>query len=314
MKHTDREKEIGARLRGWREERDLSQAGTAHSLGLTRDQIASIELGRVPMRWEIANRFCLKYGVNQRWLATGAEPESPYVNVPSEIFEGTETFSFSSIYDTMFAPYCDAFFKLNLWDVRNKIVRVSYARPLGQSGPGSPEQEGEILGKAIKEAISIVCDSVPASRYGFFYDRVRQACIHFIDEAGPAIQEWRKESGHTVREKVIKAVLEETSMKNSLPIYSDSSTVETAMSKPITSWPELRERLIALTSERGAKAALAREFNVSPQAVGEWVRGKSMPSADATIRLLPWVAAKECEAAGKVKATAKRKPAKTTAR
>ncbi len=86
-----------------------------------------------------------------------------------------------------------------------------------------------------------------------------------------------------------------TETPNNLTSGSASGIVGPAMSKLPKSWPELRERLIALTNERGAKAALAREFAVTNSAVSEWLRGLSMPSADTTLRLLPWVAEAEAK-------------------
>jgi hypothetical protein len=50
----------------------------------------------------------------------------------------------------------------------------------------------------------------------------------------------------------------------------------------------LIERLKKVTAPRGAKAALAREFKVSRQAVNQWLSGESNPSADLAIRLQYW--------------------------
>lgn len=61
-------------------------------------------------------------------------------------------------------------------------------------------------------------------------------------------------------------------------------------------WQELKDRIRAMTRERGARAELARNFNVSPAAVSQWLSGASSPEANTTIQLLKWVAAKESEA------------------
>jgi transcriptional regulator with XRE-family HTH domain len=47
-------------------------------------------------------------------------------------------------------------------------------------------------------------------------------------------------------------------------------------------------RLKKVTAPRGAKAALAREFKVTRQAVNQWLSGESNPSADIAIRLQYW--------------------------
>ena len=54
-------------------------------------------------------------------------------------------------------------------------------------------------------------------------------------------------------------------------------------------WKGLRDRLSCAMSAYGAKSALAREFNVTPASVSEWLSGESSPTAETTLRLLHWV-------------------------
>ncbi len=61
------------------------------------------------------------------------------------------------------------------------------------------------------------------------------------------------------------------------------------------SWVELRRRLRAATAPPGAKAALARQFEVSTAAVSQWLSGANAPAADTTLRLLEWVVAEEAK-------------------
>jgi transcriptional regulator with XRE-family HTH domain len=67
-------------------------------------------------------------------------------------------------------------------------------------------------------------------------------------------------------------------------------------------WNELRVRLAAATEKYGARAALAREFGVTPQAVAEWLSGASAPTAETTLRLLEWVTAEEAQSKQKKRA------------
>lgn len=60
-------------------------------------------------------------------------------------------------------------------------------------------------------------------------------------------------------------------------------------------WTDLRKRLALLTRPRGARAALARLFRVSPQAVNQWLSGDSNPTAETTLRLLQWVEQEEAK-------------------
>jgi transcriptional regulator with XRE-family HTH domain len=54
-------------------------------------------------------------------------------------------------------------------------------------------------------------------------------------------------------------------------------------------WKGLRARLSRAVSAYGAKSSLAREFNVTPASVSEWLSGESSPTAETTLRLLHWV-------------------------
>lgn len=62
-----------------------------------------------------------------------------------------------------------------------------------------------------------------------------------------------------------------------------------------SSWAELREEIQMLTRARGARAALAREFGATRQAVDAWLTGVSAPTADNTLRLLKWVNSAKAE-------------------
>jgi len=65
------ERAIGRRAAAIRRYQGISQARLAERLGLTRAQLASIEIGRVPMRYATASELCEALNINPTWLATG---------------------------------------------------------------------------------------------------------------------------------------------------------------------------------------------------------------------------------------------------
>ncbi|SRR6266542_1885488 len=65
------------------------------------------------------------------------------------------------------------------------------------------------------------------------------------------------------------------------------------MPKRQSTWKDLRRRLRAVTRRYRAQAELARELEVTPQAVAEWLAGASAPTADKTLRILSWVGDEE---------------------
>jgi transcriptional regulator with XRE-family HTH domain len=60
---------VGKRVQQVRQLERLSQKAFANVLGLSRDQLASIETGRVALPFEVGLRICLACDVNPLWLA-----------------------------------------------------------------------------------------------------------------------------------------------------------------------------------------------------------------------------------------------------
>src|ERR1035438_188975 len=64
----DWERSICARVKTVRESINWSQAAFAEQLGITMDQLASIEYGRTPLRFDIAWRLRQAFGISLLWL------------------------------------------------------------------------------------------------------------------------------------------------------------------------------------------------------------------------------------------------------
>src|SRR5580692_8145357 len=70
-KMNPRERAIGARLKAFREGIKYSQASFAEIIGLTRDQLASVEYGRTPLKYSVAWQIRLAFGLSLDWLWGG---------------------------------------------------------------------------------------------------------------------------------------------------------------------------------------------------------------------------------------------------
>ncbi len=70
-KMNTREREIGLRLRAFREGIKYSQASFAEIIGLTRDQLASVEYGRTPLKYSVAWKLRFAFGLSLDWLQGG---------------------------------------------------------------------------------------------------------------------------------------------------------------------------------------------------------------------------------------------------
>jgi len=99
------EKQIGARLRQFRETMLLSQTAFAFKAGLSRENLAKYEFGHVPLPWAAGDALCRAHNINQRWLMIGFRPKRPYLD-PSRQVEGKirPRSRFSDIYGEFLQP------------------------------------------------------------------------------------------------------------------------------------------------------------------------------------------------------------------
>jgi transcriptional regulator with XRE-family HTH domain len=67
----ERERGIGLRLAYLRKLKAVKQSRLAELLGITRDQIANVESGRVPMRAKLGWDICRLFDIDPNWLLTG---------------------------------------------------------------------------------------------------------------------------------------------------------------------------------------------------------------------------------------------------
>lgn len=329
MSPSEREQAIADRVREGREERHLSQVSLAHAIGLTRDQLANIESGRTILRTDVAARYCEFLGVSQRWLATGEGPEFPFLHLPRELPMSTQFTpdgSFSQMYDLLLAPYCDAFFQGGLDAVIRQLKMISFARPVGQKGPGSPEEEGEIFERVVRDLLNQILRLLPPRLYGHLFDALRKTCLEFIQSTGPEITPFLESSGHAASAIASEPILARQSAPGAdaplvvhVPLVPGKYTlkelttiVDSETLPSMMTWPELKADLQRLTDPRGVKATLARYCAVTPQAVAKWLDKESAtePGAETTLKLLEWVRAQKRAAKPQAPVNSKLAPAK----
>ncbi len=115
---------ICRRVREEREGTLLRQREFAHSIGLSRDQLASIEGGRVPVRDETGITLSREFDINPLWLALGGDFEqerwidfpafrSPFPRVPFSEFISAHRDAYERVRDRFFAQEHPAVFMEN---------------------------------------------------------------------------------------------------------------------------------------------------------------------------------------------------------
>jgi transcriptional regulator with XRE-family HTH domain len=257
----DRVQEV-RRLQGW------SQSDFSKAVGITRNQLAGIEYAGNPLRYWLADRICQKFNVCQQWLATGKAPRAGYVDLPEEM--GME---------------------IGL----RELFSAAYARVVGHPVARSI-QETEIFQRSQKTLID--AGRQPDDLFEHYLQSLVQAMFRRVP---PQLQEryFRQlmaTSSAFFRRNVPQVEMPGAADAENKGCTSLSNALKSPQVKDRESrWYSLRSRLGALLSWHGSKSALAREFNVTPASVSEWLSGDSSPEAETTLRLLEWVQAGEAK-------------------
>ena len=83
----------------------LTQLELSTAIGTTRSKLAQYECGQIEITWSLGLAWARRLDCNLRWLATGAEPQRPYIS-PEELGANTSMldefggfYSFSKAYD-----------------------------------------------------------------------------------------------------------------------------------------------------------------------------------------------------------------------
>jgi transcriptional regulator with XRE-family HTH domain len=81
---SDFERRIGNRLAYLRRDRGIKQSLLAEKLGTTRNQLSSIESGRVRLNAELGLKTCMLFDINPMWLITGHEEDGLFPQLEPE--------------------------------------------------------------------------------------------------------------------------------------------------------------------------------------------------------------------------------------
>ncbi len=250
---SDFEREICLRFAQARRFEKLTQAELADRLGVSRHQIANIEACRVPLKFWLGSNFCGELNVNQRWLATGEPPKSPYFQVNPEQIpppRPDDTALFSGVF---LGP---------LRDLINSRARFV-------AGIKRLETAADSLGASYEEAIErllrFVVSKVPDSAH-----------LDYITFLVKGTKEFLSSLQLGAGTKPLTAITEVGKFKT--------------MKSPMAN---LLERLNKATSRPGAKSELAKKFGVPLSNVSQWLSGKREPGGGTTLKLLNWVEQQE---------------------
>jgi transcriptional regulator with XRE-family HTH domain len=105
----------------------------------------------------------------------------------------------------------------------------------------------------------------------------------FFEQTGDGYAEWRADRLAKAKLPTVLSNIRSPEKK----LASDKREIYSRSVPPseIATWEEMRRLLKQALRPRGSKAALARQFGITTQAVSHWLRDKSSPPADIALRL-----------------------------
>lgn len=257
---------IGARLRAFREILQIPRTKFAVSIGCGGERIAAYESGRARLPYWVFRSISKRYDLYPGWLndGIGLPQIKDSFNDSDFIDKIPRHFIFTEVFDKHLAAQIKAHREQRTASVKHGT-------------------------KLILELLHVFTDeTVPKKE--------REEALRVM--AGPV-----KRLNHVLMEtarvgsiakNVLLKVLEEPEyrgLKGCKPEVDNTGAADSInfVSAKIRTWKALQKQLAIATSEKGAKAQLARDLDTSRQAVNKWLNGSGAPSADLTLRLLQWV-------------------------
>ncbi len=261
------EREICRRLAAIRRFEGFEQAGLGLRLGITRNQVANIEAARVPLKADVALRFCLMLNVSPLWLARGVgspkyHGDSAVAGLLNKVSPGPFPFG--------------AWFEETLGEDFNKLVA------------DARDQWVELRG-ALSAATERLAGLKHTAKNRAQVLREEKAIDQLLRAMKRDMSQRRK-----IREFVDASKVDSGSSEDAKELLTDSSEVRMSSADMKSEMRKITlQKVLAdvrlLVSARGMKARLAADLGVPQPRVSEWLAGKYMPSGETALRLARWV-------------------------
>ena len=278
------ERGICSRVKELREAIRWQQPDFAAQIGITFDQLASIEYGRTPLRYEIAWMIAATFGVSLEWLAEGRVSPDEHItdNFPTPNATGlAETALLSEVSERFNTKHEPSKFdgpdktrhkiKLDQEDLKQRAYIALMIRSEVAGWVGSANDPGAFYSSLTDFALRYI-GSKPEEPIDLINARI----------AALALEKIRLETA-------MRLAL--TSGGPKKPLTDVSYCANTISVKP--QMPGFLERLNKATSQRGAKTALAKYLGLPLVSVSQWLSGDREPGGENTLRLLKWVEQQE---------------------
>ncbi len=270
--------EICSRLREFRLWKKLEQGEVAERLSITRSRLSSYEYAKAPIRYELGKEFCYRFNVNQRWLATGQEPKTPYFDVsPNLEFKIKPKDLFSTAYKVL-QPHIEER-SLELIGLYGK--EAFYAGEVG----GEALDNFHLLGEGPTKAAAFYVRKIVLLRLLWFPPDLQIKYAEAIMEADKTFaRRFHKEIAEVVA--FLQRPVPEVGAKSTESLTQDSLK---SKSESMSEIQKLIKDVKKKAEQPGSRSELAKQLGVAPARISEWLSGKKEPGGEYTLRLAIWV-------------------------
>jgi transcriptional regulator with XRE-family HTH domain len=282
---SDWERAICARVKTIREAVRWPQSAFAEQIEIRRDQLASIEYGRTPLRYDIAWRLRAAFGISLRWLEEeeGTADGFEHDELPIPNATGLPTRALLSEVVKKFPPGCSK----GLAAIGSKAEAMDpITLEVGQRW---------FHDMALKLHIEHWIARAPPGRVAELTEKLMRTAKEFMDSLPP-------ESGATIDRRAEQLMWERIRMANAtrVLVMANSEKKDLQNISELVKYSgvnsllaNLLSRLKRATFQRGKKTGLARFLRVPLVSVSRWLSGEREPGGETTLRILAWVQEEE---------------------
>jgi transcriptional regulator with XRE-family HTH domain len=170
---TPLEKAVCNRVRESRLQQRFTQGLLGRNIGLSRDQLASIEAGRVALRFATGWKLCQFLNLNPAWLATGSGRQSPFLKFSPEK---------AGLVSGENKSFIDGYAKIAkaLEQAASQIADPALDASIFDSN--RKDATPELYAERIAMFMKLWLDALPRKKWGALFFHISQEAAAFIEE------------------------------------------------------------------------------------------------------------------------------------
>lgn len=270
------DREIAARIRKFRRESKCSRSYLADRVGVTPGIITRIELGRIPLKYDVAVTIFSELGINPFWAATGDGVPKQKLHLPDITYLKLPK---NSLFSEVFFKEILPMFKREGPDPQSEIV-LRYQLGHGNANLVKlwfthfvPDGKVRELDKKLNEVWA------PFGKLAWVEDPKRRLQRDI----------WYSQLVESIKAKI--AAETEKAKNSKLTNVSSHANLES-----VNQWQALKRRIRKVAAGPGEKSALTKYLGVELTQLSRWLSDSDSapePGADKALKMLLWVQKRE---------------------